>query len=484
MKSAVETLNPTRVRFTVEVDFDELKPSLDAAYKKIGSSVNVPGFRKGKVPPRIIDQRFGRGTVLDEAVNEALPRFLGEAVQASELEIIGRPNVDVTEFADGASLTFTAEVEVKPEITLPDYAGLAVTVDSVEVTDENIDEALVSLRERFATFTGADRPAADGDYLNLDLSGRTKDGELIDEAQATSISYVVGSGTLVPGIDEAVIGLSAQDKKIFSSTLIAGERKDEEVDIEVTVNSVKVRELPELDDEFVQSASEFDTVEALREDTRVRVSRQKENTQAAQARDKVLEVLLEQTEVPLPESFLAAEIEFRRSAITSQLQRAGLTLAAYLEHEGQTQEEFDADVATRASDAMKAQFVLDAVAKAEQVQVTQEEISGHIVARAQSSGMSPDQFAQQVVEAGQANMLVAEVVRGKALAVILGKATVTDSEGTAVDLGISVEYDHDHEGHDHEGHDHEGHDHDEAPKASGTPSAPGGAADISIPVLP
>ncbi|MGQ0623731.1 MAG: trigger factor [Sporichthyaceae bacterium] len=481
MKSAVETLNPTRVRFTVEVDFDELAPSLDAAYKKIAGSVNVPGFRKGKVPPRIIDQRFGRATVLDEAINAAVPQFFGEAAASAELEVLGRPDLDITELADGTSLTFTAEVDVKPEITLPDYAGLTVTVDSAEVSDENIDAALESLRERFATFTGVDRPAADGDFLNLDLSARTKDGELIPQAQATSISYLIGSSALVPGIDEAVIGLSAQATTTFSSTLIAGERSGEEVDIEVTVNSVKVRELPDIDEEFVQSASEFDTVAELRADTRARVAQQKEHAQAAQARDKVLEVLLGQTEIPLPASYLAAEIEFRQKAITSQLQRAGLTLAAYLEHEKQTHEEFDADVAARASEAMKAQFVLDAVAKAEEVQVSEQEITAHIVGRAQSTGMSPDQFAQQVVEAGQANMLVAEVVRGKALAVILGKATVTDTDGAAVDLGIGVEDDHDHEGHDHEGHDHEGH---ETPKATATPSAPGGAADISIPVLP
>ncbi len=484
MKSAVETLNPTRVRLTVEVPFDELKPSLDAAYKKIAGSVNVPGFRKGKVPPRIIDQRFGRAVVLDEAVNAALPRFYTEAVQAAEIEPLGQPEVDVTQFEDGAQLEFTAEVDVRPEIELPDYAGIAVTVDDAEVTEEDLDSQLTGLRERFATFAGVDRAAADGDYLNIDLSGRTSDGEEIEDAQAAGLSYIVGAGNLVEGLDEAVIGMSAGEDTTFASKLLAGPRAGEEVDIKVTVNSVKVRELPELDDEFAQSASQFDTAEELRADTSERLAQQKVLAQGGQARDKVLEALLAQVEVPLPEAYLHAEIHFRQDTIAKQLQQAGLTLESYLQHEDQSPEEFEAEVAERAAEAMKAQFVLDAVAKKEEVGLSQEEITGHLIQRAQSSGMSPDQFAQQIVESGQANMLVAEAVRGKALAVILSAAVVTDASGRRVELsGLRV---------DGVGAQAEGADSSDtsdtadaesvAPVAAAAPA--GGAASISIPTAP
>lgn len=484
MKSAVETLNPTRVRLTVEVPFDELKPSLDAAYKKIGGSVTVPGFRKGKVPPRIIDQRFGRAAVLDEAVNEALPRFYSEAVQAAELEVLGQPEVDVTKFEDGAQLEFTAEVDVRPEIVLPDYTGIAVTVDDAEVTDEDIATQLTGLLERFATFEGVDRPAADGDYLSIDLSGRNKDGEEIEDAQASGLSYIIGAGNLVEGIDEAVTGLSAGESTTFASKLIAGPRKDEEIDIKVTVNSVKVRELPELDDEFAQSASQFDTADELRADASERIARQKVLVQGGQARDKVLEALLEQVEVPLPEAYLHAEVHFRQDTIATQLQQAGLTLDAYLEHEGQTKEEFDAEVSKRATEAMKAQFVLDAVAKKEEVGISQEEITRHLIQRAQGSGLSPDQFAQQIVESGQANMLVAEAVRGKALAVLLTTAVVTDASGRPVDLaglrvdGVGAETGAEDETAAADEADNSG---TEAPVAA---AAAGGATSISIPAAP
>jgi trigger factor len=486
VKSEVETLNPTRVRLTVEVSFDELKPSLDAAYKKIGGQVSVPGFRKGKVPPQIIDQRFGRGAVLEEAVNTAIPQYYSEAVQSAEIQPLGQPQIDVTNFSDGDQLAFTAEVDVRPTIELPDYKGIEVTVDTAEVTDEDVEQQLEALRARFATFATVDRPAQEGDYLTVDLSGKTKDGELIEEAQATGLTYIVGSKTLVEGIDDAVTGMSAGEEKTFESKLVAGPLKDQEVDITVTVTAVKQRELPEVDDEFAQSASQFDTAEELRADTAQFVARNKKLAQGGQARDKVLEKLMELVEIPLPADFLHEEVKFRHNQILSQLQQAGLSLPAYLEHEGQTKEEFDEDVEKRASEAMRAQFLLDAVARAEDVQITQEEITRHLIERAQSVGMNPDQFAQQIVQAGQANMLVAEAVRGKALAVILTAAKVSDEAGNTVDLsellvdGVGAEHDHDH---DHEGHDHD-HGDDGADEVAETPAATGGAASISIPTIP
>jgi trigger factor len=434
VKSAVETLNPTRVRLTVEVPFDELKPSVDAAYKKIAGQVNVPGFRKGKVPPRIIDQRFGRAVVLDEAVNAAVPQFYGKAVEEAEIMVLGQPEVDVKEFADGQQLTFTVEVDIRPEFELPDYENLEVTVDPAEVTDSEVDEQLQNLRERFGTLVGVDRPAQDGDHVSIDLSGKTKEGEDIEDAQASGLSYVIGSGSLVSGLDEALTGMTVDESKTFASTLVAGPRKDEDVDIEVTLRSVKVRELPELDDEFAQTASSFDTLAEMRADMATRMGQQKKLMQGGNARDKVIEALLEKVDIPLPEQFLHSEVHFRQDSITQQLQQAGATLQDYLEHEGQTPEEFHEDLEKRATEAMRAQFLLDAIAKKERITVDQQELTRHIIQRAAGTGMTPDQFAQQVVQSGQANMLVAEVVRGKALALVLQGAKVTDTNGAVVDL--------------------------------------------------
>ncbi|HEX3827463.1 MAG TPA: trigger factor [Sporichthyaceae bacterium] len=434
MKSAVETLNPTRVRLTVEVPFAELKPSLDAAYKKIAGQVNVPGFRKGKVPPQIIDKRFGRAAVLDEAVNAAIPRFYGQAVTDAKIQVLGHPAVDVTEFADGAELKFTVEVDVRPEFELPHYKGIEIAVDIAEVTDSEVDAQLDSLRARFATATAVDRPVQDDDLLSIDLSGRTKEGEEIADAQATGLSYAMGSGSLVKGLDEALAGMSAGESKTFASELVAGPHQGEEVDIEVTLQTVRHREMPELDDEFAQTASPFDTAEELRADMRTKMGAQKKLMQGGAARDKVLEALLEQVDIPLPEGFLHDEIHFRTDAIARQLSQAGMSIEDYLSHQGTSREEFDADIAKQSAHGMRAQFLLDAIARAENISVGQEELTRHLIQRASGSGLTPDQFAQQVVDAGQANMLVAEVVRSKALAVVLKDAKVTDTAGVEVDL--------------------------------------------------
>ncbi len=457
MKSDLETLNPTRVKLTVEVPFEELKPSLDAAYRKIGSQVTIPGFRKGRVPPRVIDQRFGRGMVLEEAVNEALPKFYGDAVEANDVKVIGQPEVDVTELEDGRSLTFTAEVDVRPEFDLPEYTGIEVTVDDAEVTDAEVDEQLDGLRARFGTLTGVDRPVADGDFLSIDLSA-TVGGEAVEDLTARGLSYQVGGGALLAGLDEAVIGLGAGDTRDFPTTLVGGDHAGEEATVTVTVVSVKERELPEVDDDFAQTASEFDTLEELRTDIRTRVEGMKKVQQGVQARDRVLEKLLDAVDLPLPEGVLKAEIDARNHSLGHQLESAGMTRADFLTAEGQTEEEFDAEVVKSTRDAMTAQFVLEKIVEKEQLSVNEQELTEHLVRTAARYGMSPDQFVQQVVQGGQVPMLVSEVVRGKALALVLEKAKVTDESGREVDLDTlredapavqepDVE---DHTGHDHD----------------------------------
>ncbi|GAA2440429.1 trigger factor [Streptomyces macrosporus] len=434
MKSAVETLNPTRVRLTVEVPFEELKPSLDAAYKKINQQVTVPGFRKGKVPARVIDQRFGRGAVLEEAVNDALPKLYQEAVDEGELSPLGQPEVDITELKDNELLTFTAEVDVRPSIEIPDYSGIEVTVDAVEVTDEEVEKSVQQLRERFASTTVVERPAAEGDVVKVDLEAKV-DGEVLEDGVAKGIDYVIGSGELLDGIDEAVTGLEAGGSATFTSELKGGSAAGREAEVKVDVTSVSARELPELDDDFAQMASEFDTLEELRADTRKRLERMKKYDQATQAQEKVLDELISLVEVPIPEKLLQDEINTRKhNLVNHQLPQLGMDLAAYLRMQEKSEEEFDAELKEQAEKGIRTQFVLDELVGKEKLNVSQEELTEHLVRRAQSSGMSPDQFAQAIVESGQVPMLVGEVARGKALALVVDAAKVVDTNGETVDL--------------------------------------------------
>ncbi|UCM88075.1 trigger factor [Streptomyces marincola] len=434
MKSAVETLNPTRVRLTVEVPFEELKPSLDAAYRKINQQVQVPGFRKGKIPSRIIDQRFGRGAVLEEAVNDALPKFYSEAVTEGDISPLGQPEVDITELKDNELLTFTAEVDIRPEIEVPDYSGIEVTVDAVEVTDEDVDSAVERLRERFASSSVVERAAADGDEVKIDLEARV-DGEVLEDGVATGVSYTIGSGRMLDGLDEAVTGLEAGATATFTSELKGGSHAGREAEVTVRVESVSARELPELDDDFAQLASEFDTLAELRDDSRGRLAEEKKYQQATEAQEKVLDALLELVEVPIPQKLLADEVETRKHNLEHhQLAQLGMDLDAYLSLQEKTREEFEDELKEQAEKGIRTQFVLDEIAKREQLGVSQEELTEHLMRRAQSSGMGPDQFAKAVVEGGQVQMLVGEVRRGKALATVVESVTVKDSNGEPVHL--------------------------------------------------
>ncbi|MDT9699668.1 trigger factor [Streptomyces sp. P17] len=434
MKSAVETLNPTRVRLTVEVPFEELKDSLDAAYKKINQQVTVKGFRKGKIPARVIDQRFGRGAVLEEAVNDALPKFYTEAVNEAELNVLGQPEVDITELKDGETLNFTAEVDVRPAIEIPDYSGIEVEVDAIEVTDEDIDKSVEQLRERFASTSPVERAAEDGDVVTIDLQAKVE-GEVLEDGVAEGVSYTIGSGELLDGIDDAVKGLEAGGETTFSSELKGGSAAGKEAEVTVKVTQVAARELPALDDDFAQLASEFDTLEELKADSRKRLTNMKQYDQATQAQERVLEKLLELVEVPVPEKLLEDEINTRKHNLEHhQLGQMGLDLAKYLEIQGKTEEEFETETREAAVKGIKTQFVLDELVKQEKLNVNQEELTEHLMRRASSSGMSPDQFAQAVVEGGQVPLLVGEVARGKALAVVVEKATVKDTNGEIIDL--------------------------------------------------
>lgn len=433
MKSAVETLSPTRAKLTVEVPFEELKPSLDAAYKQIAGQINIPGFRRGKVPPMVIDRQVGRGAVLDQAINDAVPKMYVEALQANDLQPLAQPDIEVTKFADHESLEFVAEVDIRPEITLPDYDGLEAQVDDAPVSDADVEEQVAALRERFGTLQDVERAAADGDFVVIDLKA-TKDGEVVEGAEVTGMSYQVGRGGMLEGLDEALAGMAAGDSTTFTSQLVGGDLVGEDVEVEVTVSQVQEQELPELDDDFAQLASEFDTVDELMDDVRERLGRGKRLEQATAARDAVLEALLDKVEVPLPETLVTDELNARRQNIEQQLAYAGMTMDTYLDNEGQTLEEFEADLERRVRDAVAAQFVLDEIAKKEQYGVDQAELSEHLVRRAQQSGQDPQSFANHMFEHNHIPEMVQEILRGKALAAVVESATVTDASGNTVEL--------------------------------------------------
>lgn len=435
MPSTVEQLSPSRVKVTVEVPFAELKPSLDKAYKQIAGQVNIPGFRAGKVPPMVIDQRFGRGVVLQEAINDALPTFYGQAVTENDLRPLGEPDVEVTKLEDNELIEFTVEVDVRPDFEVKSFDGVKVSVDPIEVTDEDVEEQLELLRQRFGSMVDVDRAAAEGDIVTIDLVG-AKNGEELAEATAEGIQYKIGSGGMLDGLDEAVTGLSAGEKKTFESELVGGPMRGERVEITATVSKVQEQELPEVDEEFAQMVSEFDTADELRADLKTRLEGQARLEQAANARDKVLEDIIADIDIEVPEKLLKGEIDARHEQIQQQLAQAGMSLDQYLEDgdTDQTAEEFWAEVDERSADALKAQLVLDKVSDDQGIDVDQNDLTQHLMAKAQQNQTSPEQEVQHMMEHNHQAEWMTEIRRGKALALMVQSATVTDTDGNELDL--------------------------------------------------
>ncbi|MFW0784607.1 trigger factor [Gordonia sp. CPCC 206044] len=432
MKSTVEQLSPTRVKLNVEVPFEELSGEFDRTYKTLAQQIRIPGFRPGKAPAKLIEARVGRDSILAQVVNDALPAKYSQAVTETETNAIGQPEIDLAELVYGEPVTFTAEVDVRPEIELPDYSTLAVEVDAIETDEAAVDEQLEGLRARFGTLTGVERGAENGDFVSIDLAA-TVDGEPVDEASTEGLSHEVGSGQLIDGLDEALLGLKTGDTKVFTTKLVAGEHSGEDAQVTVTVNSVKERELPELDDEFAQMASEFDTVDELRESTRERVEQSKKLEQANAIRDKVLEELLAKVEIPLPEKVVDDEIEGQQHQIIHALGHDDEQVAKFLEAQGKTREEWDAEAREEAEKSVKTQLLLDAIADQQETEVGQDELTQQILFQAQRYGMQPQEFIQQLQSAGQVGAVYADVRRGKALAGIVSEVGVTDSNGAAVD---------------------------------------------------
>jgi trigger factor len=449
VKSTVETLSPTRVRLEIEVPFVELEPNLKKAYREIGSQVTIPGFRKGKVPTAVIDQRVGRQTILTEAVQDAIPENFVAAVREHEVRTLGRPEVEITDFEDGKPLKFTAVVDVRPEITLPDLSGIEVTVDEVAVSDEDVEAQLEALRQRFATLKTVERSAQRGDFVQLDLAA-TVDGEEVPGGTASNLSHEVGSNQLLPGLDETVEGMSAGDATTFTTTLVGGDFAGRDAEVSVTVRTVKEREMPPVDDDFAQLASEFDTLADLRGDLTERLSRAKRVEQLYAARDKALEELVTASDVPSPEGVVKDEIEGRKQSMTDQLERMGANLEDDLASEGKSEEDLDAEIREAAERTVKVQLVLDTFADQEELQVSDDEFGHEIVHRAQRAGMQPQQYYDQLTRSGMAMSIYGDVRRGKALAAILERVSIKDTTGAPVSLEALQGDDEDHTGHDHD----------------------------------
>ena len=415
MKSDVEKLSPTRVKLSIDVPFNELKPHIDGAYKTLAEKISIPGFRKGKVPAAMIDQRVGRGAVLDEAINAALPTFYSQAAKDNDVLVIGRPNVEITELKDNEKLTFTVEVDIRPEINLPNFSQIKIEVDDVKVSDADIDEQIKDLSTRFGTLTTVEKVVAKGDFVSIDLVA-TKDGKDLDGGTANDLSYEVGSASMIDGLDEALIGLSVGDKKSFETALV-GMPAGELGTVKVSVKAVKQRDLPEIDDAFAKLSSEFETLAELKADLATRLTKLKQMQQGAQARDLLLEKLLSSVEIPLPDEIIKDEVD------------------DHLEKEGKLDDDkHRAEVNEEVKKTITREFLLDSIVKAESVAVNEGELTEYLLRAAARYGMSPDQFIKEVSQAGQVSTMVAEVARAKALAQVLGRVDVVDKSGNKVDL--------------------------------------------------
>ena len=437
MKTDVEELSPTRVKLTVEVPFAELKKNLDQVYREVSQQIRVPGFRPGRVPPRVIDQRVGRPAVLEQAINEAMPQLLIKALDEHEIVGLGQPDYDVTKLDDGKELVFTGELDRRPAFELPDLDGIPVTVESTEVTPDQVEEYLGSLRERFASLKGVERPVADGDFVSIDLAASV-DGKAVEDAQASGISYEVGTGSMLDGLDEALAGMSAGETTTFTAELAGGQLAGLDADVQVTVNSVKVKELPPLDDDFAQSASEFDTIGELRAGTRKQLEGMRRSGQAGQARERALDAVLDRIDMPLPERIIDEEIAQRRRSLSDRLERAGMTMEDYLEGSGQTMAAIEEEFASDARRSVKAGFILDKIASDEKIGIESAELDAYVTQQAYQMGVAPQQLAKQLTDSGQLSHVVSDVLRSKALTLITERATVTDDAGNTVDVAAVI----------------------------------------------
>lgn len=431
MKSTVETLSPTRVRLSVEVPFEELAPYINEAYKSVGQQIRVPGFRPGKAPRPVIDQRFGRESVYAQAMDPAVQANLTKAVSENEVDLLGRPELtEVKPIEEGKPFEFTVETDVTPSFELPDFSSLKVTVEAGDATEEDVDEDLESQRLRFSSLKTVERPAAEGDFVQIDLRA-TQDGEEVEGGSVNGMSHEVGSGNLLEGLDEALVGMSAGDEKTIPSTL-AGEHEGRTADVEVKVIQVKERELPDLDDDFAEMASQFDTLEELRTATRERLEGQGKTVRANEARAKSLEALIATVDLPLPEKTVDEEVEHTRGHLLEQVQQVAGTFEDYLEMIGKTAEEFDGDLRGDIESNLRQSIILGKIARDRELEVSSELMTAEVVRQAQQRGVPQDQFQRFVDELrtnGGLQQIGVSLRQQLALEEVVKEASIVDASG-------------------------------------------------------
>ena len=418
MKTTVEKIENTRAKLTIAVEPEELRPAIDQAYKTVAEQISVPGFRKGKVPSTIIDQRIGREEILNQAVSESIDGFYRQGVAEAGIRPLGRPQADVTAWPEvkdfSGDLVLEIQVDVRPDFDLPEVEGRTIRVDAIEAGDGAVQKELDELRGRFGTLVTVDRPAGTGDFVTLELTA-TIDGEVVDTA--SGVSYEVGSDELLDGIDEAVDSLTAGEETTFTSKLVGGDHAGKDAEVTVTVQAVKERELPEADDDFAQMASQFDTIEELRADLEEQAGRSGRLGQAEQARQRLQEELIDAVEIEVPEAVVEEEV------------------VRHLEAENRAEDaEHGEEVREETRKLLKQQMLFDRFAEEEDLQVTQQELTQIIVQQAAQYGMAPQELVQALEANGQLPVLLGDILRGKTLSTLLGRVTVVDDKGETVDL--------------------------------------------------
>lgn len=416
--TSVERLSDTRVKLHITVPASELTPSIKHAYEHIAEQVNIPGFRKGKVPAPIIDQRVGREEVLSHAVNEGLDGFYRDALISEKLTPIGRPEADITVWPEvkdfSGELKFTITVDVRPDVKLPDLEKIKIEVEPATVSADDVQNAIDELRQSFSDLVEVERPAKNGDVVSLNLQAKIGD-KVVDTANG--VLYDVGSGELLDGLDEAIDTLSAGEETSFTSVLLGGEHEGEEAIVEVQIAAVQEKSLPEVNDEFAKLTGEFETVKELKDKLKEQLQSSKLVGVATEARQKLVDSLISSANVSVPQNVIDDEV------------------VRHLASEGREDDTAHGEeVAESTRKSLSEHFILDALSEALDVKVENDDLANYLIQLAQRYGTSPQDLANTLQQNGQMNQAVSDVTRSKALSLALAKVQVVDSKGKAVDL--------------------------------------------------
>ena len=441
MKTLVEPLEGNKVRLSIEVDESEFEPALDAAFKRIAREVRLPGFRPGKAPRKLLEARLGVGVAREEAIREAVPGYYTDAVVEHDVDVIAQPEIDITGGQEEGPVTFDAVVEVRPVVEVAGYGSLRVELPSPVVTEADIDEQVERMRAQYADLVTVDRPAADGDIVKIDIDG-SRDGEPIEGLSASGYAFEVGLGTLVPELDENLRGASAGDHLEFSGDdhHHDDDELDEEghaphgpIDFVVDVEEVQEKVLPDLTDEWAKEASEFDTIDELRDDLRARMTRSRAAQAESNLRERTAEALAALVDVELPEPMISNEMQQRIQDLALRLQAQGLNLEQYLAMTGQPQEQFVESLREMANEAVQVDLALRAVALAEGIEATEDELDEEFAGVAERIGESPERVRSEFERNGQVSDVRSDLRKRKALDWLVEQVEIVDPDGNPID---------------------------------------------------